>query len=191
MKEEGEPSGGADTRSGLLVLTGASHTGKTSVARALLDLAPPSVALVGVDKVIDETLVRPPGNPWREIPLAYELLRPQVELLLRRGWSVILESTFTFVPDAGEPELHLDQLEALLHLADRLSRPSQVVQLMPGRETVRERAGTTGRLDPGVVARTLDLHEAATLPPETMKLEDGVSSPEDLARAILARLDFL
>jgi hypothetical protein len=191
MMEEGEPSGGADARSGLLVLTGASHTGKTSVARALLSMASPPVALVGVDQLINETLVHPLGDPWREIPLAYELLRPQVKILLCRGWSVVLETTFTFVPEYGEPEMHLDQLEAFLRITDCLSLPSQVVQLLPDRQTVRKRAAATGRLDLAIVAKTLDLHDGATFPPGTLTLGDEESSPEDLARAILATLDFL
>jgi hypothetical protein len=174
--------------SGLLVLTGASHTGKSSVARALLDLVPPPAAYVEVDRVIQGTLVRPPGDPWREIPLAYELLFPQVEILLRRRWLVVFESTFTFVPGRGEPELHLDQLESFLDMAERLAVRSQVVQLLPDRETVSRRAAETGRLDTNVVSTTLDLHEAADLPASTLKISPGTSSPEELAGRILGRL---
>jgi chloramphenicol 3-O-phosphotransferase len=181
-----------DTRasplSGLLILTGASHTGKTSVARAILDLAPQPVALLGVDRVIQDTLARPSGNPWREIPLAYELLRPQVEILLGRGWFVLLESTFTFIPDDGDPEMHLDQLRLLLKAAYQLSAPAMVVQLAPDRQTTIDRAVRTGRLPPGLVTKTLDLHEKAELPTGTLKFETAESSPEELAREILVRI---
>src|SRR4051812_33086856 len=84
----------------LLILTGASHTGKTSVAQELLRLCPPPTAYLGVDKTLRTVLVHPPGDSWAQIPLAYRLLHAQAELLLDQRWFVIFESTFTYVPAA-------------------------------------------------------------------------------------------
>lgn len=188
MAEAREQQTEAGNKGTLLVLTGASHTGKSSVAAALLDLVPPPAACVGVDQIIDDVLARPPGDPWLEIPLAYELLRPQVEILLRRGWLVVVESTFTFVPSQGDAQFHLDELEALLGLARRLAVPHAVVQLLLDRPTAKGRAGETGRLDPAVVEKTVELHEAASLPPQTLTLSSRDSSPEELAEEALGHM---
>jgi predicted kinase len=174
-------------RGGLLVLTGASHTGKTSVAHEILHLAPPPVALLGVDQVLGQVLVRPLGNRWKEIPLAYDLMLPQLEILLREGWFVVLESTFTFVPKTGPPELHLDRLEQFCQVGANADVFVLVVRLALPRDRVLSRVRETAQLSPEVVAKTLDLHEAADLPPHVTNINPGYRSPRQLAMDILRR----
>jgi len=106
MTRSGGPTGELSGSGRLIVLTGASHTGKSSVAAEILRLASPPVAFLGIDSTLDHTLVRPEGGRWEEIPLAYELNREQIAPLLRQGWTVVFESTFTYVPAAGPPEFH-------------------------------------------------------------------------------------
>ena len=173
---------------GLLILTGASHTGKTSVAQALLRVTSPPAAFLSVDEVVLGTLARPPGNAWAEIPLAYELLTQQLELLLERGWFVVFESTFTYVPERGEPEFHAEQLEAAARVAERRGIPWLLVQLAADGDVARLRAEGTGRIAPEVVAGTIRLHEEARMPSSTLRLETGEATPDELARRILAEL---
>ncbi|HEX6687065.1 MAG TPA: AAA family ATPase [Solirubrobacterales bacterium] len=174
---------------GLLVLTGASHTGKTSVARAVLDAAGPPAAFLSVDDVLATTIARPPGDAWAEIPLAYELLLPQVEKLLEKGWFVTLESTFTYVPELGAPEFHSDALQQLIQTAERHDAPWLLVQLAAGDDVARARADRTGRLDPDVVDRTAELHRAASLPETTLRLDSAERTPAELAELILGELE--
>lgn len=171
----------------LIVLTGASHTGKTSVASAILDSAQPPVAFLSVDKVLDEQL-RTRGEIWDLIPLAYELLQPQVETLLEREWLVIYESTFTYVPKAGRPEFHRDALSRLASACTRTGARLLTVQLSVDEPVALARRDETQRLPAAVVTRTAALHREASMPKGTLRLNSGGASPEELALKVLGEL---
>lgn len=155
----------------------------------MLDAAGPPAAFLSVDDVLATTIARPPGDAWAEIPLAYELLLPQVEKLLEKGWFVTLESTFTYVPELGAPEFHSDALQQLIQTAERHDAPWLLVQLAAGDDVARARADRTGRLDPDVVDRTAELHRAASLPETTLRLDSAERTPAELAELILGELE--
>ena len=173
----------------LIVLTGPSHSGKSALARALLDSFDDKAAFLSVDDVLERTLVRPRSHMWKEIPLAYELLEPQVATLLARGWTVVFESTFTFVPDDGEPAFHGDRLAALVARAAELCVASIVVQVLASRETLDGRARRSERLDPTIVRHTDVLHQNAALPAGSLRIISEQADPSELARQVLERLD--
>jgi len=173
----------------LLVLTGASHTGKTSVAREVLRLASPPAALLSVDEALHTVLVRPPGDLWAQIPLAYELLRLQAEALLDHGWLVVFESTFTYVPASGIAEFHGEELSRLIKVAEDQEVPWAVTQLRTSQEELDSRAAGTNRLPAGVVVQTAELHDVAALPETTLRLDSSADPPPKLARRLLEALD--
>jgi predicted kinase len=172
-----------------VIVTGASHTGKTSVAEAILRMAGAPAAFLSVDEVLANTLVQPSGSIWEGIPLAYALLGPQLETLLDRSWFVVFESTFTLVPEDAPAEFHSEELTSLLTAAEQRGAPSLLVQLNAGRKQVTERAGSTRRLPPEIVTRTLELHQEADLPATTVRLDSTAENPDELALRLLARLD--
>lgn len=174
---------------GLLILTGASHTGKTSVAEEILGIVRAPAAFLSVDEVLFKTLARPSGDAWAEIPLAYELLRPQVKTLLGEGWFVIFESTFTYVPESGPPEFHEEALRQLVAVAEQGRIPWTLVQLSAAESEVASRAADTGRLPHEIVSRTVDLHEVAALPGEPLRLDSTSRPPAELASRALAAFD--
>lgn len=178
----------ANLAPGLLIVTGASHTGKTTVAEAVLEATPPPAALLSVDNILAEEIVRPTGDIWAEIPLAYELLATQLETLLDRSWFVAVESTFTYVPERGEAEFHAGQLERLIAAARDRGAPWLLVQLLADDGITTTRANETGRLAPEIVARTAELHRAATLPEPSLRLDTSGESPDAVARRVLAML---
>lgn len=186
INDRGEAFEAAGPR--LLILTGASHTGKTSVAREVLRLLPAPAAFLSVDETIHTALVRPPGDPWAQIPLAYELLRLQAEALLDRGWLVVFESTFTYVPASGRPQFHGDELERLIGVAKDRKVPWTVAQLGASPDELGSRVAETNRLPRSVVDRTAELHGAAALPETTLRLDSGAEAPQELARRITAEL---
>lgn len=149
---------------GLLILTGASHTGKTTVAEELLRAIPPPAAFLSVDDVLHRVLRRVSDEPWSNIPLAYELLGAELGILLDGGWFVIVESTFTYVPAEGNGQFHSEALGGLLAEAGSREVPAFVAQLTAPGDVVLERARQTGRLDPSIVLTTLALHDSATFP---------------------------
>jgi len=171
---------------GLLILTGASHTGKTSVAEALLEAVEPPAAFLSVDDVLKHTISRPPGDPWAQIPLAYELLEPQIAVLLEHRWFVVLESTFTYVPAGQVGQFHRAPLRRMLDVSKRHGVPALVVQLLTGDAIPQDRAERTGRLPRAVVEETVQLHRAASLPTESLQIEVDTSSPGELARQVLS-----
>lgn len=173
---------------GLLILTGASHTGKTSVAEEILHRVEVPTAFLGVDDVLTRTLINPLGDIWAQIPLSYELLLPQAETLLKSGWFVLFESTFTLVHEKGPPEFHGNALGRLIAVADRCHAPWIVVQLKAGADQATSRAANTGRLSPEVVAETVRLHEEADLPSGSVSLSSNTSSRDELAQRALAAI---
>lgn len=136
-------------------------------------------------------LAAPPGDPWEQIPLAYELLLPQAETLLDRRWLVIFESTFTYVPESGSAEFHARELEDLVCIAERRRVPCAVAQLNASDEDIASRANDTGRLPSRIVAETASLHETAALPGTAIRLDSTAGTPEELARRSLVFLGSL
>jgi chloramphenicol 3-O-phosphotransferase len=173
---------------GLVIVTGASHTGKSSIIEALLPIVQAPVAVLGVDIVLRETLVKIPGDPWEEIPLAYDLIQAQVKRLLDDDWLVIVESTFTFVPAVGEPEFHDRVLARLLATARNTKRWALVVQAWAPDAVILQRASDGGRLVPVIVTQTARLHAAADMPPGTIRLDTSSAAPDELAKTLLSHV---
>jgi predicted kinase len=169
----------------LLILTGASHTGKTSVAEAILEKMPPPAAFLSVDNILTGTLRRPIGDTWSNIPLAYELLQAETSKLLEQGWFVIFESTFTFVPPRRNGEFHGSAVEGLIDEAARLGAPASIVQLRASREILLTRAQVSGRLDTSIVASTIALHERACFPLQQKVIETDTIDASAGAAAII------
>ncbi|HEX5374758.1 MAG TPA: AAA family ATPase [Solirubrobacterales bacterium] len=170
----------------LIILTGASHTGKTSVARELTRQAPPPVAYLSVDEILSAVLTAPSGSIWEQIPLAYRLMHAQAGVLLEAGWLTILESTFTYVPEEGAPELHLNELQRLVELAEQTPVPLTVARLEVPSKQLIERVRATGRLDPNIAAQTAALHEEAEMPATTLRLDASSATAEQLASQVLS-----
>lgn len=170
---------------GLLIVTGASHTGKTTVARAVVSRIPPPVAYLSLDDVLDRILVRSRSSIWEQIPLAYDLLRAELGILLDDGWFVVLESTFTYVPADGAPEFHVGALSRMLGEAEARDLPCSVVQLRAPKDVVLARVAKTDRLDQGVVAATIVLHESADFPRPPTTIDTERLGPDQAAAAIL------
>jgi predicted kinase len=168
-----------------MILTGASHTGKTTVAEAILAAVPPPAAILSVDKALSDILVRPLDDLWAEIPLAYDLLVPQLGILLDRGWFVVFESTFTFVPSEGTPEFHADALNQAVATAKSREAPFLLIQLTADDEVVRARARRTKRLPPDIVRHTAQLHRSVTLPTPSLAL-NATEPPDEIAQKALA-----
>jgi hypothetical protein len=138
--------------------------------------------------VIETTLARPWGEAWAEIPLAYELLLPQIEILLDAAWTVVFESTFTYVSEADEPQLHTDIFAKVIGVAESRNIPYLSVQLQVPAETARVRALETGRLSPEIAARTVKLHEEQALSRFGMTVDVSDHSIDDIVRQVLSKL---
>jgi hypothetical protein len=173
---------------GLLIVTGASHTGKTSVIRSLLPELRPPVALLGVDRTLEHTLVKPTGEKWAEIPLAYKLIQSQLEFLLDAHWLVIVESTFTYVPKSGPGSFHKIALETIVEAAKRRGAQSVVCQLQTSAQIAARRSLEEGRLDPVVVAETGRLHREAELPRLTQAISAGNRTVGEVAADVKEHL---
>jgi hypothetical protein len=173
---------------GLLILTGASHTGKTAVAQALVKKLQGRAAFLAVDEILERVLPVFDGDIWQQIPLAYELIAAQLPILLARGWLVIVESTFTYVPPDEPPELHRTEMERLLEQAESCHAPSLLVQLVADEEVALSRARTTGRLDPEVVAGTFAAHASTPLLGSSLRIDTALLDPDASASTILRSL---
>lgn len=138
--------------------------------------------------MLGRVLLRPPGDRWEQIPLAYELVTKELSLLLDRGWFVIAESTFTYVPPSGEPEFHGSVLSEWIRAASSRGAPCLVAQVLANLETILSRAERTGRLDPQIVAGTVELHTAVKLPGGAEAIDTDALDATEAAQQILNRL---
>lgn len=156
-----------------------------------MELAAAPAASLAMDEIIENTLTRPPGNPWREIPLGYRLLERQCQVLLESGWLVVLESTFTYVDENGASEFHEAEIDGLVALASDRDIPYLVIQLWVDEETALRRAAETRRLPPQIVAETVRVHDDIDLPDPVLRLIGVDETPGGLARRIVAELNDL
>jgi len=138
--------------------------------------------------VLAKTLVRPRGSRWTEIPLAYDLIRRQIDSLLGHGWLVIVETTFTYVSPQGEAEFHREVLEQMVGLAERHNAPWFLCQVKASLELTLKRAEQDRRLPSRIVAATVELHEIEEMPESALTLSAEDSPPEDLAKTLAAQL---
>lgn len=147
----------------LIVLTGPSHGGKSSVARGLVQALDGPKAWVAIDPIV-ETLALVPRDRWAEawevgLPVAYDVAEASVSILLEREITVMLESTLTFIPiDGRPPEFHADRLERFLALAARLGAEAHVFRVTAALDELVRRRALTGRLTDGVVEGTWRQH---------------------------------
>jgi hypothetical protein len=169
-------------------VTGASHTGKTSVIRSLLPELRPPVALLGVDHILEHTLVKPTEEKWAEIPFAYRLIQSQLGFLLDAEWLVVIESTFTYVPGNGPGMFHMAALETMVEAAEGRGARSVVCQLETSAEIASRRSHEDERLDPVVVAETGRLHREAKLPRLTQAISAGNRTVREVAAEVKQHL---
>jgi predicted kinase len=176
-------------RPALLILTGASHSGKSSVIEALSRTSAEPLALLGVDAVLAGTIRPAADDRWDQIPLAYDLIEAQTPVLLDRGWPVLVESTFTYVGDDSSGEIHLDRLETLVGIAARREVPWLVCQLDAKPQVLISRARVSNRLEERIVSETARLHLTASLPVEAHRLRSDLLRPEEIAQQLIRLLD--
>lgn len=168
-----------------MILTGPSHSGKTSIARRLFESLPRPVAYLSLDDLVERALRGTEPDPWTQIPLAYHLLEVQASALLERHWFVMLESTFTYVGPDGNGEMHREAVDSLLAIARSRGAPAFIVRLRSPTETLLERAASTGRIDASIVGETARLHAEADFP-ESLEVDTGEAGPDAAAAAVRA-----
>jgi hypothetical protein len=146
----------------LIVLTGPSHSGKTEVGVRLRERLPPPVARLAMDELLASFTIEA-EEYWRTgLAAGYDVLAAGADALLRRGFSVLVESTFTYIPLDGEPpEFHLEQVERLAEVAQAAGARFDLVVLSASRDELLRRRQATGRLWDEVIEGSARLHEEA------------------------------
>jgi hypothetical protein len=132
-----------------------------------------------MDDLLD-VMVLPPGDYWMTgLAAGYDLIASGAETLLARDFTVLVESTFTFVPlDGGPPQFHLDQVARLRALAGVIGARFDLVVLTASRAELLRRRQLTGRLWDCVVEGSARLHnkmgpQLGSVPIDTTALDLG------------------
>jgi predicted kinase len=148
----------------LLIVTGSSHTGKSTLIRGLLARATRPAAQVSIDDVI-ERLDFDSEDRWEHgLHLAYDQAASTTARLLAEEMLVLFESTFTYIPPDGRPgQFHLHELERLLAVASDVGAGRVVVRLVASTKDVAARRDTSGRLSEDIVLKTWQQHEKQAL----------------------------
>jgi len=144
----------------LVIITGPSHSGKSTLARLLLERANEPTAWLAMDDFVTR-LNLGAGDQWEDgLPVAYDAVIATAAVLLDRDFVVLLETTFTYVPsDLREPRFHDDQLRRFL----ARSEATALVHLRTPLEVLRERRSLSGRFTDAVVAGTSSLHDGRVI----------------------------
>jgi hypothetical protein len=146
----------------LIVLTGPSHSGKTEVGVRLRERLPPPVARLAMDELLDGFTISAEEYWTTGLAAGYDVLVAGSDALLGRGFTVLVESTFTYVPpDGSAPEFHLEQVERLAEMARAGGARFDLVVLNASREELLRRRHATGRLWDSVIEGTARLHQEA------------------------------
>lgn len=174
----------------LLIFTGPSHAGKSTAARATMrSLAAPS-AHVAIDEIMS-WLDLATGDHWEDgLPTAYDVAAKATDALLRRDFVVLLESTFTFIPDDDRPgQFHGDELARFVALGCERDAPVTVVRLAAELGELLRRQAETGRLHRGVIEGTWAAHRAAVeLNVPIIDIPTSDLTPDEIAARVNAAL---
>jgi hypothetical protein len=102
-----------------------------------------------------------PDEYWPTgLAAGYDVLVAGAEALLARGFTVLVESTFTYVPlDGRRPEIHLEEIARLAEVARVAGARFDVIALTAARQELLRRRHETGRLWDSVVEGSARLHE--------------------------------
>jgi predicted kinase len=144
----------------LLILTGPSHAGKSSTAQAILRSLESPAAHVAIDEIMS-WLDLSADDAWETgLPVAYDVAASAVETLLRRGFVVLLESTFTFIPGEDRRGMfHADELRRFIELGRTHGRQVLVTRLTADPSELLRRNAATQRMDRWVIEGTARQHE--------------------------------
>jgi chloramphenicol 3-O-phosphotransferase len=184
-----EPSAPGD----LVIVTGSSHAGKSTLIRELLARIDRPAATVSIDETI-AGIDLPEPDLWDQgLPSAYTVAAGEAEELLMQGALVFFESTFTYIPpQPRRPEFHETQLRRLVDASERLGGNTAVLQLVATREDLIARLQASGRLPAAIVLETWRIHAQASFPaPKFLRLDSSQHSAGVLADLTLRSLSFL
>lgn len=170
----------------LILITGPSHSGKTSVARSVLHDFSRPVAYLAIDDIMQD-LDLGDQDQWEDgLPAAYDVAFSSARALLRRGFLVLLESTLTFVPSPDRPpQFHANQLTRAARLAAETQAGCLVVRLTADLDEIRRRRARTARLTSRIVDGTWALHARQALHGcPVVELDTTTLTPDDAAREL-------
>jgi predicted kinase len=155
----GSSSGADASRGELVIVTGSSHVGKSTLIRELLARSERAAAHVSIDATIEVIEIEEVDRWEHGLHIAYEEAAGEAGDRLARGEVVFFESTFTYVPPDSRPaQFHLHELERLVDLAEGLGAGVTLVHLFAGLDDVAARRAESGRLTEEIIRTTWHQH---------------------------------
>lgn len=188
---QSDPAAGDRRATGeLVVVTGPSHVGKSTLISALVELINRPAEIVSIDEVIEASDL-PPELRWeRGLEAAYDAAAAQTSEALAGNCLVLYESTFTYVPPDSRPaQLHPEQLQRLLNVAEEHDSDALVVYLTASLDAVERRQEQTARLTGRIVSEAWRMHaEAALEATRWLRLDTSKISAQEAATVVLSRI---
>jgi len=169
----------------LIIVTGSSHVGKSTLIGELRSRCKRDTAEVSIDETIERLEVEEEGDDrWEHgLHLAYEKAAAEVGGQVARGKVVFFESTFTYVPPDSRPsQFHLHELERLVDLALDLGASVALIHLFAGLDDVTQRRVESGRLTENIVRTTWGQHaDIEFARPDALRIDTSGLSPTEVA----------
>ena len=123
----------------LIVIYGAPHTGKTSLAREVARGLGDKSAVVSVDALLDDAIRLHDRDAHAELEMVYTQVRLLVANYLKNRYHVVLEGAFTHDRD-GMLQSREQEIDQTLGLMRNLAPSPLTVRLTASAETLRRRA---------------------------------------------------
>ncbi|MDQ5807551.1 MAG: ATP-binding protein [Actinomycetota bacterium] len=170
------------------MLTGPSHAGKTTTGWEIARRVPAPVAMLAIDDIVARFDLSP-EDPWEHgLPAAYDVAVASADALLRRGFLVLVESTFTYIPPDERPgQFQRGELLRLAATAAAADARCLVVRLVAPLRELERRRMVTGRITPEIVEGTWQQHHRAErLPSWPITIRTDGTSPAEAAELVIA-----
>jgi predicted kinase len=165
----------------LIVLTGSSHSGKSTLATSLR-VQYPTLEIHELDDYLpfgNETL-----RPDLVICDSYSVLRKNVTDSLERSQPCVAISTFTFVPRTGHATYYHDEHERLANIAESYGALFETVRLRVTLFEALRRRARSRRLTPWLLTRIWWVERSGA---ESRQLAS--TSPDDASDKLHAMLE--
>ena len=171
----------------LIAIYGPPLAGKSTIALLLGRALPEKTAVVSVDYLMHEAIVRGDADPLAEVDLVHQQVRLMVANYLKFQYNCILEGPFIYERE-GAVLNHEAQIDQLLALMRMMTLRRMIVRLSASEGALARRAEQAGRESELALALKVTAAYRVRVAPELRVYNTDAHSPAEIVASILEEL---